>query len=287
MVAAAVGIGTAVAGVAGSAMQANAASSAADQQSAAAQAGMSQQLAEYNTTQQLLAPYVGLGTVGSSGLTGVQQQEQGVFGQAQGIVGQYLKGLDQLNNMTGANGAPAQQSWIDSLTQNPLYTNAMKLGQQAILANGAATGGLRGGNTIASLGYLPSQVLANVMGQQISNTQSSLSSTLGGLNGSQVLNAILGQQGGQYQNLINTGENAAAGTGSAAISTGNNITNLLGQQGAAQAGATIAGGNAMASGINTVAGAAGNFLNNYALSLQAQNAGIPNSGAYASPMVPY
>jgi len=292
MVAAAVGIGTAVAGVAGASMQASAAQSAADTQAGASQAGIAQQQSEFNQIQQLLAPYQALGTPGINGLTGIQQQEQGVFGQTQGLMGQYSQGFNQLNNMTGANGPQAQQTWIDSLKSNPLYTNAMNLGQQAILANASATGGLRGGNTISSLGYLPGQVLSNVMGQQIGNTQASLSSTLGSLNGSQVLNAILGQMGGQYQNLINTGENAAAGTGSAAISTGNNITNLLGQQGAAQAGATIAGGNAAATALNGVAGAAGNYFNNYALQ-QAFNAGGvgvspgQNGASVAGLYVPY
>ncbi|RBJ75791.1 hypothetical protein C3L29_032505, partial [Pseudomonas sp. MWU12-2534b] len=201
-----------------------------------AQAGINEQNYEFNTLRGLLQPYIDQGTGAMPQLQGITKQEQGVATQTQGILDNYLGGVNQLNNMTGINGPQAQQAWINSLTQNPLYTNAMNLGQQAILANASATGGLRGGNTIASLGYLPGQILSNVMGQQIGNTQSALSSINGALNGSQVLNGIYGQLGGQFQNLINTGANAAAGTGNAAISTGNNITNLTGQIGAAQSG---------------------------------------------------
>ncbi|MCZ2950744.1 hypothetical protein NYY72_19235, partial [Acinetobacter baumannii] len=80
-----------------------------------------------------------------------------------------------------------------------LYSTAMNLGQQSILANASATGGLRGGNTIASLGFLPQQVLSQVIQNQIGNLGSSLT-------GAQ---SLAGLHGG----LLNLGENAAAGTG--------------------------------------------------------------------------
>ncbi len=261
MVAAAVGIGTGVAGLAGSAVSAIGANSAADTQAGAAQAGIAEQQREFDTLRNLLQPYVDQGTGAMPQLQGITKQEQGVATQTQGILDNYLGALTQLNNMTGVNGADKQQGWINSLTQNPLYTNAMNLGQQAILANASATGGLRGGNTIASLGYLPGQILSNVMGQQISNQQASLSGINGALNGTQVLNGIYGQLGGQFQNLINTGANAAAGTGNAAIATGNNITNLTGQIGQAQAGATTGTASAINGGINSLTSALTNYLN--------------------------
>lgn len=250
------GVGSVVGGLIG----ANGAQSAADTQAGAAQAGIAEQQREFDTLRNLLQPYVDQGTGAMPQLQGITKQEQGVATQTQGILDNYLGALTQLNNMTGVNGADKQQGWINSLTQNPLYTNAMNLGQQAILANASATGGLRGGNTIASLGYLPGQILSNVMGQQISNQQASLSGINGALNGSQVLNGIYGQLGGQFQNLINTGANAAAGTGNAAIATGNNITNLTGQIGSAQAGGTLGTTNAITGGLNNLTSALGNYL---------------------------
>jgi hypothetical protein len=246
MVAAAVGIGTAVAGIAGSAMQSSAASDAADAQSAANQSQIAQQNYQFEKIRSLLQPY---SDAGKNALPGYQSA-QGNFQQGLNLYGSVL---GQLNNLTGANGSPAQQAAINGLQSNPLYTTSMSLGQQAILANASATGGLRGGNTIATLGYLPGQVLSNVMGTQINNLGTSLNGITGLLNGQNT--AI-----GQYGNLLNLGENAAAGTGQAAMNTGNNITSLLGQQGAIGAGSILAGTNAMTGGLNSLAGAFGNYL---------------------------
>jgi hypothetical protein len=231
--------GLVVAGVgalAGGVASAIGSSNAASDQEAAANSQIAQQSKEFNTIQGLLNPYV---TAGTNALTGYSTSQ----GNYAGALGQYSNVLTQLNNLTGANGAGAQSSAISGLTSNPMYTSAMQLGQQAILQNASATGGLRGGNTIASLGYLPSQVLANTMTQQIGNLGTSLNGVAGLLTG-------YGNQASQYGNLITTGENAAAGTGSAAMSTGNNITSLLGQQGAEQAGSTIAGTNAITGALN-------------------------------------
>lgn len=229
-------IGKVVGGLTGANAQASAAQGAANSQEAAAMAGIQQQQQEFNQVQQLESPFVNAGT---------------------GALGGYNSTLSQLANLTGANGNGAQQSAINGLTSNPLYTTSMALGQQSILANASATGGLRGGNTIASLGYLPNQVLSNTLQTQIGNLQS----TLGG-----------------YGNLVGVGQNAAAGVGNAGMSTGNNITNLLGQQGSAQAGAQIAGGNATASGINSLGSLLGSTAGQNLLN--AAGTGISNAGSF-------
>ncbi|BAO04679.1 DNA ejection [Ralstonia phage Firinga] len=236
--------------IAGGVISANGAQSAADTQANATQSGIAQQNYQFNTLRGLLQPYVDAGTGALSGYNSA--------------VGQYGSTLGQLNNLTGANGQAAQQSAISGLTSSPLYATAMDLGQQSILANASATGALRNGNTIASLGYLPQQVLSNVMQTQIGNLGTSLSGTQSLVN--------------QYGNLLNLGENAASGTGQAAMNTGSNITNLLGQQGAAQAGGTIGTSNAINSAINGVSSAFGQYANgsngNYSFSAPAYlNAG--------------
>jgi hypothetical protein len=247
MVAAAVGIGSAVAGVAGSAISASGANSAADAQQAANSSQIAQQNYEFNTIQGLLKPFQQAGTAAIPGMQSAMTNYESGLGAYQDILG-------QLNNLTGANGNAAQQAAIAGLQSNPLYTNSMNLGQQAILANASATGGLRNGNTIANLGYLPGQILSNVMQQQIGNIGTSLNGQSNYLN---ALNTAVSQQG----NLVGLGENAAAGTGNAALQTGNNITSLLGQNGAIQAGSITAGTNAISSGINSLSGALGTYLN--------------------------
>ncbi|MGF6643111.1 hypothetical protein [Paraburkholderia sp. GAS82] len=230
------GIAAGVGAVGGAIISSNGANSAAATQAAATQSQIGQQNYEFNTIQGLLAPYA---AAGNTALGGYATAQSGYAG----ALGQYSNVLQQLNNLTGANGQNAQQSSLTGLTKNPLYTTAMQLGQQSILANASATGGLRGGNTIASLGFLPSQVLANTEQQQISNLGTSLNGTAGLLQG-------YGNQVSQYGNLLQVGENAAAGTGTAALSTGNNITSLIGQQGAINAGSTLATTNAMTGALN-------------------------------------
>lgn len=230
------GIAAGVGAIGGAYISSQGAKSAANTQASADEAGINQQGQEFNTVQGLLAPFQQAGT---SALTGYSTAQKGY----QGALGQYSNTLGQLGNITGANGSAAQTTAINGLTSSPLYTSAMQLGQQSILQNASATGGLRGGNTIASLGYLPQQTLASVMNQQISNLGTSLNGTAGLLTG-------YGNEVSQYGNLVQQGESAAAGTGTAALSTGNNITSLLGQQGAAQAGGTLAGTNAATGAIN-------------------------------------
>ena len=55
------------------------------------------------------------------------------------------------------------------------------------------------------------------------------------------------------------GQNAAAGTGNAGMQTGQGISNLLQQQGAAQAGAALAAGRSNAQLYGTLGNAVGTF----------------------------
>lgn len=242
------GIAAGVGAVGGAAISAMGANAAANTQAGAINNQIGEQNYEFNTVQGLLQPFQQAGT---NALPGYQNAQANYAGQ----LAKYSDIVDQLNNLTGANGGTAQQSAVNGLTQLPLYTNSMNLGQQAILANASATGGLRGGNTIATLGYLPGQILSNVMQQQIGNLGTSLNGTSGLLQGT-------GNQISQFGNLINLGENAAARTGQAAMSTGNNITSLMGQGGAIGAGSILAGTNAITGGINGLTGALGTYLNN-------------------------
>lgn len=259
------GIAAGVGAVGGAAISAMGANSAADTQAQATQSQIGQQNYEFQTIQGLLSPYVSAGTNALSGYTTAQ-------GNYSGELGQYATTVGQLNNLTGANGASAQNTALKGLTSNPLYTNSMNLGQQAILANASATGGLRGGNTISSLGYLPGQILSNVEQSQIGNLGTSLNGITGLLNGYQT-------QVGQYAGLVQQGENAAAGTGTAALQTGNNITSLIGQGGAINAGSTLATSNSITGALNNFTSYLGTNSGSSALASLLASAGGIGGGA--------
>jgi hypothetical protein len=90
------------------------------------------------------------------------------------------------------------------------------------LANAAATGGLRGGNTQNALARFRSDLLADEIEREYAR--------FGGL-------TAFGQ--GVSQNLAQMGQAAGAGTGVAAMQAGQGIAALQGQAGAARAGGTL------------------------------------------------
>lgn len=194
-------VGSIVGGITGASDQADAAKQAAATQAAAAQQGIAAQQQALQQYQQMISPFV---NAGASAL-GAQQ------------------------NLLGLNGNDAQQSAISTLQASPQFTALQKQGEDSILANASATGGLRGGNIQGTLAQFSPALLAQIINQQYGN--------LGG--------------------LANTGANAAAGMGSASLNTGSNIAGLLQQQGAATAGGQIAAGNVTANGFNSLLGLGG------------------------------
>lgn len=186
----AVGAATLISGYMGSQSQKNAAKSASGAQSSAAQAQIDEARREFDAIRELLAPYSQAGT----------------------------KSLGAQQDLLGLSGPNAQKAAIAALESGPQMKALQRQGENAILQNAAATGGLRGGNTAAALATFRPQLLNQLINQQFGN--------LGGLT------AI--------------GQNAAAGTGNAGMQTSIQIQSALGQQGAALAGNALAGGQANA-----------------------------------------
>jgi len=176
--------------VAGGLIQSNAAGKAANAQSAAAANAAA-------AVQKALAPYQAAGT----GSLGAQQ------------------------DILGVNGAAKQQAAIDAIKASPAFTSLQQQGEQRILANASATGGLRGGNTQAALAQFSPALLSQLIDQQYSR--------LGG--------------------LTTLGANAAAGVGTAQA-------NAQTQIGAAQAGQALANGTALQNVFGAGFGALGNYL---------------------------
>jgi hypothetical protein len=171
--------------------QADAAENASNAQVSASNADIAQRNKQFEAVQALLKPYVDAGT----------------------------PAIGKQGDLIGVNGAGPQQAAITALQQSPYFTSMLKQGENSILANASATGGLRGGNTQAALAQFSPNLLAQTIQQQYQN--------LGG--------------------LTSIGQNAAAGVGNAGMANANGISAALQQQGAAQAGNALAQGKAEAS----------------------------------------
>lgn len=188
----------------GAQAQADAIQQGAATQAASVDKGIAAQQQMLDAFQKVLSPFVTAGT----GALGAQQ------------------------NLLGLNGDGAQKSAISAIQASPQFTAMQKAGEDAILANASATGGLRGGNTQGALAQFSPQLLAQLIQQQMGN----------------------------LSGLSTMGENAAAGVGTAGLNTGSNIANLLQQQGAATAGGQIAQGSVGAQGFGNLLAFGGGLI---------------------------
>lgn len=180
--------GAVIGGVMSSNAQKGAADTAANAQTQSAQMGIDEQKRQFDALQALLKPYSDAG-VGS---------------------------LTAQQNLLGLNGNDAQASAVAGIQNGAQFKGLQQVGENSILQNASATGGLRGGNTQGALAQFSPQLLNSLIQQQYSN--------LGGITA--------------------LGQNAAAGQGNAGMQSANAITQLLSQQGAAQAGNALAAGKA-------------------------------------------
>jgi hypothetical protein len=72
-----------------------------------------------------------------------------------------------------------------------------------------------------------------------------------------LLSSLIENQYSRLGGMTSLGQQSAVGVGNAGMTTGTNVANLLGQQGAAQAGGQIAQGKAFASIPASIAGGLG------------------------------
>jgi hypothetical protein len=208
--------------------QAKAAQSAASAQGAASQAGIDEQRAQFEATQKILAPYVSAGTTAIQGLAPYA---------AAGA-----PALEQQQALLGLKGPEAERAAIERIRSGETFQALAGQGEEALLQRASATGGLRGGNVQGALAQFRPALLSSLIEQQYGR--------LGGM-------TALGQE--TTSNVARLGQASAAGTGAAAQTTGTNIATLLGQQGAAQAGADIAQGKAFAAIPSAISGGLGIF----------------------------
>lgn len=129
-----------------------------------------------------------------------------------------------LAELLGLSGGDQQLAAITSLRESPLFQQLYNTGEESILANASATGGLRGGNSQRSLYDLGEGTLSSVIQQQISN--------LGGVAG--------------------IGAGAANSVGAFGANAVNSQNDLRNQGAAAQAGAALNRGGIAAQNWNNV-----------------------------------
>jgi hypothetical protein len=143
-----------------------------------------------------------------------------------------IPALQGLMDLAGLGTEQNQMQAFQQQEQSPLFQGLLQQGENAILQNASATGGLRGGNVQGALGqFRPA-----------------------------LLNQFIEQQYGRLGGIASVGQNAAAGVGNAGINTANQISQQFGNIGAAQAGTALGVGRAQANMFNMPANLLGTFL---------------------------
>lgn len=182
----------------GGVVASSSASKAAKAQVQSADAAAAEQRAAREELRTLLNPYV------SAGTPALQQQMAAL----------------------GLSGPTAQAEYVAGQEQSPIFQALARQGEEAILQNASATGGLRGGNVQGALAqFRPA-----------------------------LLNQFLEQQYGRLGGMTALGQQSAAGVGAAGMNAATNIGQAYTQAGQARAGAALAQGQAWGNALGSVAG---------------------------------
>ena len=252
----AIGLGALVgagAAVVGSSKASSAANQAANTQAAAQGQAVAEHQRQFAEIQKLLKPYI---TAGKPNLT--QLYIQAGPGALQGM-----------QSLAGLRGAAEQQKAIQGIEQGAQFQELAKQGEQGILQNASATGGLRGGNVQAALSQFRPALLNQLIESQYGK--------LAGL-------TSLGST--SAENLLRIGQASAAGTAAAGQQSAQNIGNLMVGQGQAQAAGIIGSAQANAQGAMGVTNAVQGGFQNYqlmqALNRPSMSSGIGTGGFYGT-----
>jgi len=190
-----------------------AARGAAAAQATAAKQAVGVQRDQLEEIRKLLAPYI------EAGQPGVVQPYMQAGSQA----------LQGLQGLIGLRGSAEQQKAIQGVESSARFQELANQGEQGILQNASATGGLRGGNVQGALAQFRPELLNQLIESQYSK--------LAGLTN-------LGS--GSAQNLLGVGQALTAGLASAEQQAGTNIGNFITNRGQAQAGGILGSGRAWA-----------------------------------------
>lgn len=119
------------------------------------------------------------------------------------IIDQGTAAFNQQADLTGVNGDDKLAGALEALKNSSFYKTLFDSGEEAVLQNASATGGLRGGNTERGLADFGADTFAQALQQQLANLGAIASpgiSAIGQLSGFGAQNAanagnIFGQQG--------------------------------------------------------------------------------------------
>ena len=115
---------------------------------------------------------------------GIAQQQQnfdlisGDYAPARAVL---APSVGAMGDLVGINGEATQQSAMDRLKASPLYKSLFSSGEEAVLQNAAATGGVRGGNTQRSLADFGADTFAQLIQRQLGNLGGLADIGLGGV----------------------------------------------------------------------------------------------------------
>jgi len=258
-------IGGVIAGVGaigGAAIAAGGAKSAANAQAEANAQAIAEQRRQFDRVQQLLAPYAQGGTGAFSQLLALagatpQQTNWQAYAQSNPALMQafnaqrinpYGGGMQDLATFAQqwqqrndpradltkfqTGGAQAQQQAISQLEQSPTFQALARQGEEGILQNASATGGLRGGNVQGALAQFRPALLNQQIQQQLE--------TLGGIS--------------------RLGQNAAAGVGTAGVETGRSVGALMQDTGQARGYGALGSSAALGQGVASLGNILGGVL---------------------------
>lgn len=214
------GVATAIVGAAviGGVVANESSKRAARSQKNAAQAGIANSNDQFGQIRELLAPYVKAGN----------------------------EGTDAQRALLGLAGPQAQTDAVKGIQEGGQFQALAKSGEDAILQNASATGGLRGGNVQGALGqFRPA-----------------------------LLNTLINQRFAQLGDVASRGQASAAGQATLQGQNAGQVVQLLGNVGQAQAGAALGQGAALSGAINGVGSGIGTYL-----ASRPSNTGTPASGA--------
>ncbi len=224
-------VGSVVGGITGSNKAANAQVSAAKD---------SNQMAWniYRDQKNTLAPFLKAGQGGLAGLTGAVNGLAGTTAAQAGAQNDAFAGLQSLTGLGGMN------KFLNDYYNSDAYKQQAAQARYQNLASAEATGGLGSTATSNQLAAIAPQLGMQAYNQQLNNYQNLFGTAQSAQNNA--FNQLLG--------LSNIGLSAGGAQNAAAGNFSNTYGQNMGQIGAARAGASLASGNALTSGLGYLAG---------------------------------
>lgn len=240
-----------------------------------------------------------LGMVGNSigqGIGALQAGEGRALGRIDQFTGQAVNNLNPYSQagqsalgqeaaLSGALGGQAQQQAINQFMESPAQKFLRERGEQSLLRNASAIGGLRGGSTLSALqeqaigvaAQQQQQQLENLRnlagrGQQAATTQSGFMQDAG-TTGAGITASLAGQQAGLYgqqaglqgnlgSQLANMSQNQGQFGAGLVNNLGQNVAGLRQGLGTSEAGALGSAGGNIANLQNQLGGNAANVFGN-------------------------